>query len=139
MNTANTVQKPHQGKNIKRLREILGIKQETLADKLHTTQQNISLIESKEIVEEDILKKVADIFNVPMEVIKDFSDEGIVNIVSNTFNDTFNENSAFFNFRPNFNPIEKIVELYKEKEELYQKMLDAEKEKIEFLKKLLDK
>lgn len=34
----------------------------------------------------------------------------------------------------NFNPIDKIVELYNEKVELLERLLQAEKEKIELLK-----
>ena len=49
--------KIHQGRNIKRLREMLGIKQESLAHELGAdwSQKKISLLEQKETVEEAIL------------------------------------------------------------------------------------
>lgn len=47
----------HQGRNIKRFREMLGIKQEALASGLGEdwTQKKISLLEAKEIIEPEIL------------------------------------------------------------------------------------
>ena len=45
------MQNIHHGKNIKKVREIIGMKQETLAIKLDMTQQAISQLEQKEIVE----------------------------------------------------------------------------------------
>ena len=38
----------HHGRNVKRLREILGIKQEVLADGLSLSQQTISRFEAQE-------------------------------------------------------------------------------------------
>ena len=51
-----------QGRNVKRIREILGIKQETLATDLGFNQQKISLLEQKETIEPDLLKEIADAF-----------------------------------------------------------------------------
>ena len=39
--------KVHQGRNIKRFRDILGVKQETLADKMEMTQQSFYKLEQK--------------------------------------------------------------------------------------------
>ena len=41
----------HQGKNVKRLREICGMKQETLAVQLGLSQQAISQLEQKEALD----------------------------------------------------------------------------------------
>ena len=51
----------HQGRNIKRFREMLGIKQEALAHELGDdwNQRKVSLLEQKEVVEDEILKQVA--------------------------------------------------------------------------------
>ncbi len=67
MNT-DTVAMPrvHQGKNIKRFRDILGVKQETLAEKLEMTQQAFSKLEQKEQIDEKTLKKVAEILHIPV-------------------------------------------------------------------------
>lgn len=145
MNTDTSTPKKHYGRNIKRLREILDIKQETLALDLGISQQTVSDLEQREEIEDAMLKKVAQALNVPVEAIKSFSDEATHNYI-NTFNDAVTNHNGFYNFNCTFNPIDKIIELYKEKEiifsekeKLYERMLEAEKEKNEFLKKLLDK
>lgn len=128
-------QKTHHGRNIKRLREMLGIKQEAIAIELDITQQSVSELEQKEFIDDSTLKKVAKTLNVPIDAIKNMNDEATFNYI-NTFNDKVE--SSFLNNPINctFNPIDKIVELYNEKEALYERML---KEKDELLEKLLNK
>lgn len=128
-------QKTHHGRNIKRLREMLGIKQEAIAIDLDITQQSVSELEQKEFIDDPTLKKVAKTLNVPIDAIKNMNDEATFNYI-NTFNDKVE--SSFLNNPINctFNPIDKIVELYNEKEALYERML---KEKDELLEKLLNK
>ncbi|WET50267.1 helix-turn-helix transcriptional regulator [Chryseobacterium indologenes] len=126
--------KIHQGRNIKRFREMLGIKQEALAFELGDdwNQKKISLLEQKETVESDILAQVAKILKVPAEAIENFDEEQAVNVISNTFtsNDTSTLNAV--NIHPTFNPIDKMVELY-------ERMLEQQKEMIEKLEKLIKK
>lgn len=127
----NTNTKPHQGRNVKRIREILGIKQEALAFDLDMSQQAVSLLEQKETLDDSMLEKIAKILGVPEEAIKNFSEDAAVNFIANTF--TSNDTSiGSIAHQYNFNPIEKIVELY-------ERMLQAEKEKNELFQKLLDK
>lgn len=126
--------KIHQGRNIKRFREMLGIKQDALAYELGEdwNQKKISLLEQKESVEKDILEQVAKILKVPTEAIENFDEEQAVNIISNTFtsNDTSTLNAI--NIQPTFNPLDKMVELY-------EPMLQQQKEMIEKLERLLNK
>ena len=125
--------KIHQGRNIKRFREMLGIKQDALAYELGEdwSQKKISLLEQKESVEKDILEQVAKILKVPTEAIENFDEEQAVNIISNTFtsNDTSTLNAI--NIQPTFNPLDKMVELY-------ERMLQQQKEMIEKLEKLIE-
>ncbi|AQX51842.1 helix-turn-helix domain-containing protein [Elizabethkingia anophelis] len=125
--------KIHQGRNIKRFREMLGIKQDALAYELGEdwNQKKISLLEQKESVEKDILEQVAKILKVPTEAIENFDEEQAVNIISNTFtsNDTSTLNAI--NIQPTFNPLDKMVELY-------ERMLEQQKEMIEKLEKLIE-
>ncbi|HFK5583639.1 TPA: helix-turn-helix domain-containing protein [Elizabethkingia anophelis] len=125
--------KIHQGRNIKRFREMLGIKQEALAFELGEdwNQKKISLLEQKESVEKDILEQVAKILKVPTEAIENFDEEQAVNIISNTFtsNDTSTLNAI--NIQPTFNPLDKMVELY-------ERMLQQQKEMIEKLERLIE-
>lgn len=124
--------KIHQGRNIKRFREMLGIKQDALAYELGKdwNQKKISLLEQKESVEKDILEQVAKILKVPTEAIENFDEEQAVNIISNTFtsNDTSTLNAI--NIQPTFNPLDKMVELY-------ERMLQQQKEMIEKLERLI--
>lgn len=125
----------HQGRNIKRFREMLGIKQEGLALELGEdwNQRKISLLEQKEVIEQDLLEQVAKVLKVPVEAIKNFDEEAAINIVSNTVNNHDNASgNSLFSYYPTFNPIDKIVELY-------DALLKSEKEKIDLMQKILDK
>jgi len=110
----------HQGRATKRIREILGIKQEELAIGLGITQQAVSLLEAKEVIDPKVLEDVAKILNVPIDAIKNFSEDGTVNIIANTFSPQSTLNAI--NYNPTFNPIDKVVELLermlREKDEL---------------------
>lgn len=127
--------KIHQGRNIKRFREMLGIKQEALAFELGDdwNQKKISLLEQKETVESDILAQVAKILKVPAEAIENFDEEQAVNIISNTVNNNDNATgNSLYSYQPTFNPIDKMVELY-------ERMLEQQKEMIEKLERLIEK
>ncbi|STC94840.1 Helix-turn-helix domain [Elizabethkingia anophelis] len=130
--------KIHQGRNIKRFREMLGIKQDALAYELGEdwNQKKISLLEQKESVEKDILEQVAKILKVPTEAIENFDEEQAINIIANTFHDeAFIGNSGG---TYHINPIEKIVQLHEEKIALYERMLKEKDEMIEKLERLIE-
>lgn len=119
--------KIHHGHNIKRLREMLGMKQEAIAIGLDMTQQAVSKLEQKETIEDEVLEKVAKILDVPVDAIKKLNENATVSYI-NTFN---NSDNAAYNFQYyNFNPIEKIVELY-------ERMLKIEQDKNAMLEQLL--
>ncbi|MCR4029352.1 MULTISPECIES: helix-turn-helix domain-containing protein [Flavobacterium] len=130
-----TEKKIHQGRNIKRFREMLGIKQEALAFELGEdwNQKKISLLEQKELIENNILDQVAKILKVPVEAIENFDEDSAINIISNTFNNHDHSSPQFANAiynSPNINPLDKMVELY-------ERMLQQQKEMIEKLEKLI--
>lgn len=128
-------QKPkHIGRNISRIRELRGIKQEALAMAIGVSQQTISKIEQSEVVEEETLLKIAQELGVNMEAIKNFSEDAVFNYF-NTFNDSdfSNSNGAFGqNNNCSFNPLDKVVELY-------ERLVQTEKDKVGYLEKLLNK
>jgi transcriptional regulator with XRE-family HTH domain len=139
MPKANNMEKTiHQGRNVKRFREMLGIKQEGLALELGDdwNQRKISLLEQKEVIEPELLEQVAKVLKVPVEAIKNFDEEKAVHIISNTFNDSSILNGI--NYNPTFNPIDKWIIALEENKKLYERLLQAEKEKIDLLQKLLD-
>jgi transcriptional regulator with XRE-family HTH domain len=120
----------HNGHNIKRLREILGVKQEVLAAEFNISQQAVSDLEKKAQISDEILEKVAKVLKIPVEAIKNFNEETAVNIIANTFNDVFHDNSSFINYQPTFNQIEKLLEIIEH-------LLKAEQEKNVLLEKIL--
>lgn len=129
----NTATKPkHIGRNISRIRELKGMKQEALATAIGVSQQSVSNIEASETIEDEKLTEVAKALGVTVEAIKNFSEEAMINYF-NTFNDTDLSNSqgAFgHNHQCTFNPLDKVVELY-------ERLVQAEKDKVEYLEKLL--
>jgi transcriptional regulator with XRE-family HTH domain len=129
--------KVHHGKNIKRLREILGIKQEALALEMGEdwNQRKVSLLEQKDDIDEPTLQTVANALKLPIDAIKNYDDEAPISIISSTFQDnsSVNNNSVL-----NFNPIDKWVEALEENKKLYERLLESEREKIEILKKALE-
>ena len=95
----------HEGRNIKRFREMLGMKQDTLADALGEdwNQKKISLLEAKEQIEPALLEEVARVLKVPAEAIQNLDDDGAINIIATTFNS--NDNSFATKCTFNINPI----------------------------------
>jgi len=129
--TDNMPNKVHEGRNIKRFREMLGIKQETLAQELGDdwTQSKISHLETKETVDQAILDQVAKILKVPVEAIKNFDEEAAITIVANTVNNNDHATgNSLFMYQPTFNLVDKVVELY-------ERLLKEKDVEIENLKK----
>jgi len=87
MTTTDNPKHVHLGRNVKRLREILKIKQETLADQLGAewNQKKISLLESKDVIEPALLEQLAKAMNVPVDAIKDYSEEATINNIQNNY------------------------------------------------------
>ncbi|MAY86306.1 MAG: transcriptional regulator [Pseudooceanicola sp.] len=113
----------HIGRKIARIRELRGMKQETLAEELGISQQSVSNLEQSETVEEMKLEEIAKVLGVTKEAIENFSEETVFNNINN-----FHDNSI----QNNFNPIEKIVELY-------ERLVQAEKDKVAYLEELFKK
>jgi len=122
----------HQGKNVKRLREICGMKQDTLAVQLGLSQQAISQLEQKEALDAKQIEELAKILKVSPDIIKYMTDDA-----ANNFINTFNDHSGF-NFQCTFNPLDKYVEAMEANKVLYERMLASEKEKYEMLQKIIE-
>ena len=142
-------QSKHLGRKIGRMREMLGIKQDVVADKLGLSQQAISKIEQSENVDDAVLEKMAGALGVSPEVIKNFDEEAVVyNITQNNYEGANKGASALQNvknYHCTFNPIEKLVETIAENKKLYEALLKereallkSEREKVEMLQKLLE-
>lgn len=126
----------HEGRNVKRIREMLGIKQDALAIELGDdwNQKKVSLLEQKETIDDAILQQVANVLKVPAEAIKNFDESSAINIISNTFHNT----QGLINYNPTFNPLDKYIEAMEENKKLYERLLDSEKQKNELLERMLE-
>ncbi|MEX6688981.1 helix-turn-helix transcriptional regulator [Danxiaibacter flavus] len=123
----------HHGRNLKRMREILGVKQEALALDLGDdwNQRKVSVLEAKEEIDDNILNEVAKALKVPVEAIKNFNEEtSIFNIQNNYEGANTGNGTIGINHHCTFNPIEKIVELY-------DALIKSEREKIALLERML--
>ncbi|ACU06825.1 hypothetical protein FIC_00358 [Flavobacteriaceae bacterium 3519-10] len=131
-------QKIHQGRNVKRFREMLGIKQEALAFDLGEdwNQKKISLLEQKEVVEDPLLRKIADVLKIPVEAFQNFDEEQAVNIIANTFHEGAIANNSGY-IHCTFNPLDKLVQLHEEKIILYERMLKEKDEMMTRLEKVI--
>jgi len=135
-----TTSKKHLGRNISRIREMKGMKQETLAEILGISQQKMSVIENTEELDDVKLNEIAKALDVPANAIKEYSDEKMLNIITNnTFNSNDSSTLNAINVMPTFNPLDKLVEAYDENKKLYERLLQAEKDKTTYLEQLLKK
>lgn len=135
-----TTMKKHIGRNISRIREMKGMKQEALAELLGISQQKMSVIENTEELDDTKLNEIAKVLEVPANAIKEYSDEKMLNVITNnTFNSNDSSTLNAINVMPTFNPLDKLVEAYDENKKLYERLLQAEKEKTISLEQLLKK
>ncbi|MDM1328543.1 helix-turn-helix transcriptional regulator [Myroides odoratimimus] len=125
--------KIHQGRNVKRFREMLGIKQEVLAFDLGEdwNQKKISVLEQKEVIDNSLLQQISKVLKIPVEAIENFDEQQAINMISNSVSFENCQQPSFFNYQPNFNPIDKMIELY-------ERMLQQQKEMIEKLEKIIE-
>ena len=138
--TTNSDNKIHEGRNVKRFRELMGIKQDALAADLGDdwNQQKISLLEQKESIDPTILQQVSAVLKIPVEAFQNFDEDSAVNFIANTFHDSavankFSESSQA-NFHCTFNPIDKWVEALEEIKRLNAEVIRVKDEMIELLK-----
>lgn len=131
----------HQGRNIKRFREMLGIKQDALASELGEdwTQKKVSLLEQKDTIEPGILQQVAVALNIPVQAIENFDEQDAISIISNTFTSHDSSTLNAVNHQCTFDPLDKWLEVLDENKKLYERLLQSEKEKVQMLERLINK
>lgn len=123
----------HLGRKISRLRELRGMKQETLAEQLGISQQAVSKIEQSESVDDTTLDRIAKAIGFTPAAIKNFSEEAVITNIQNNYEGSNNAGpNGGHNQNCTFNPMDKIVELY-------DALLKSEKEKNALLEKVIEK
>lgn len=128
-----TTKKCNHGANIRRWREWRNVNQDVLAEEIGVSQATLSGYEKKETLEQEILDKIAVALNIPVEAITELDNAASINIVSSTL---YDKAGSIFN-NPTFNPIDKVIELYNEKNALYERMLKEKDSVIELLKEIV--
>lgn len=98
----------HIGHNIKRIREIQGIKQEAFGQLCRNkySQQRISDFENMVALDEPLLEELATALGVTSEFVKSFKEENVIYNIqnnSNTFNDNSVDQSHSQHTQPTFN------------------------------------
>ncbi len=132
MNTANRIN--HIGRNICRIRELRGMKQDALAYSIGVSQQTISNIEKSEVVEIEKINSIAAALTVDVSIIQNFDEECLLN--SNKENNTgHTENRK--NIYLDFNLYMKLFESQEENKKLYERLLQSEKEKFRYVEQML--
>ncbi|HEX5555237.1 MAG TPA: helix-turn-helix transcriptional regulator, partial [Chitinophagaceae bacterium] len=136
----------HQGRNVKRFREMLGIKQEALALDLGDAwnQKKISMLEQKEEIDAELLQQIADVLKVPTEAIRNFDEDAAMMNIQHNYDGSNNQGAN--NQGPNnggtcyftFNPLEKWLEALSENKRLYEALLKSEKEKNALLQDMIN-
>lgn len=144
----------NQGANVRKFRQLLGIKQDILAETIGTTQQTLSLVENRKVIGGKMLRRIAEALNIPVEIIEGMEENPLSIIVeNNTFDEknTFesgssNQTQTFVGTKDNnienhnnqqIHPLDKIVEMNKETVSLYERMMTLEKEKSALLEQAL--
>ena len=117
----------HLGDNIRAIRELKGIKQETFAEMMGVTQAAISKLESTEKIDDERLKDIAEKLGVSTNTIKRFNAESALMYIENVNSYDSATGPTF-----NINPLEKISELY-------ERMLKEKVAEIQELRKRLGK
>jgi transcriptional regulator with XRE-family HTH domain len=111
----------HVGKNISRIRELLGIKQEVLAVSLNVSQQTISKIEQSEKLGENTMERIANALGIKTSIILKYDERAIINFLQGA---APSSKPDFENFSETLHLVSKIIELY-------DRLILAEKEKFE--------
>jgi transcriptional regulator with XRE-family HTH domain len=119
------------GKNVSAIRAMKQIPQKAMAAMLHITQQEYSRIERSSEIEDDILQKIANELNVPVEA---FKEADLENKVQTVFQTNTNDGNVI---AIQINPVEKIIELYEKMLTDKNQQLAEAKERIQELEKKL--
>ena len=135
-----TIGRVHHGRNIRRTRIEKNMNQEGLSKLVHLSQPAVSKYEKMKVIDDEMLQRFARALNVPFDYLKTLEEDAqTVVFENNTVNNaeqsagganismgivkTDTEDSINDSRVNNFNPIDKITELYerllKEKDEKY--------------------
>lgn len=131
-----TVGRVHHGHNIRRTRIEKDMNQEVLSNLVHLSQSAVSKYEKMRVIDDEMLHRFARALDVLFEYLKSLEEDAQTVVFENNIVNNNDQGGANLNLGTvktcevdndnrvnNFNPIEKITELYerllKEKDEKY--------------------
>lgn len=116
----------HLGNNVARLRSFRRIPQKDMASQLAMTQQEYSRIEKKEEIDDDLLSKIADVLDFPVEAIKHIESSTTIQTV---YQQNGNSGNGFY-----VNANDKIVEMYERLLKEKDTVIEMQRDVIEMYK-----
>lgn len=120
----------HLGNNVARLRSFRQIPQKDMASRLEMSQQEYSRIEKKQEIDDDLLGKIAEVLDFPVEAIKHIE-------ASTTIQTVYQQNGNMGNGF-HINASEKVVEMYERLLKEKDAVIEIQRGVIEVYKKQLD-
>ena len=137
-NTENDKKSVHQGRNAKRLREAKGIKQEAIAIELKISQQAVSQLEKRQELDDETIAVYAKVLGIDEDFIRNMVDESLLEGSTYFYDHSSQIRSTQVNTQNlTFNPLDKLVEVYSEKDKLYERIIELEKEKNDLMGQML--
>ncbi|WP_165852306.1 hypothetical protein [Chryseobacterium pennae] len=85
---------------------------------------SVSIIENSESVEDSKLESIAKILEIPVETIKEYFDDKVMNIINSTITDSTIRNNFC-----TFNPLDKLIEAHEENKKLYERLFRSSERK----------
>lgn len=120
------------GRNAKKLREAAGVKQEVIAMALNISQQAVSLREGMAVLDEETINAYCKELKIAPHFITNMKDD----MALNNFFDNSQQNVAASQTM-NFNPLDKVIEFSKDKDDLHKLVIQTEKEKFDLVNTVL--
>lgn len=111
----------HAGRNISKIRELLNIKQESLALKLKISQQTVSKIEQTENLSDNSLERIANALGINKGMILNYNEHIIIEFLNS------NATTSEVNFETPLDNHQLLSKIF----ELYERLILAEKEKFQ--------
>ena len=130
-NTENDKKSVHQGRNAKRLRE-----EEAIAIDLEISQQAVSQLEKRQELDDATIAVYAKVLEIDESFIRNMVDESLLE-GSTYFYDHSIQNKNVNTQSLTFNPLDKLVEVYSEKDQLYERIIELEKEKSALMEQMI--
>lgn len=103
------------------------------------SQKKISTIETREVIEPELLDELAQALNVPAEAIRNFDEQKATYNIQNNYEGSNNHGPNGTYQTCTFNPLDEIKRLNDKNEKLYEALLKEKDEKISLMQQILER